>query len=1341
MSFIRATKCYNQHDFMAILNEIDRALSISYVDKSAFDRISKFFDDNIQYIVNNKAATIQLYSITACVIRISIDDPLISKVQQLFPGYNKEDIESFHSFLKDNAKNFTKSLADWINIMQIPLSTLNLSTQQLYNLIPYLKYIDLCNLDFSKYKLQGFNFELDEKNFRLKVSDEETLFNIAKHITLQTHKYCSPEMIKNLGMKNKTHLFEIAKLYVSRRHDHIFQCIKDWGIDDKTHLFKIAKLHAKKKDARTAESIKKFGIEDKAHLLEIAMICVQQDCWVTANHIQDFRIEDQTHLYEIAKLCAQKDGHATAKFFKNFGIEDKIQSYEIAKLCAQQSCGGTAEFIRNFGIEDKKHLHEIVMICAKKSSGCTAEYINNFGIEDQTYLYEIAMICAQSNDWRSTAEHIQNFRIVDKTQLYEIAKLCARMKGWSTAQHIKNFGIDDKAHLFEIAMLCAQKHPRATVENIKNFGIDDKTHLFELAKLCIENDMLKTLENIKNLGIEDKSHLYEIVKLCAQQNGEGTAEHIKQFGVEDKAHLFEIAKLCAQQNGEKTARYIRNFGIEDNIHLYKIAKLCSRQSEGTAEHIKNFRIENKIHLYKIAKLCAQKNGNTAIYIKNFGIEDKTHLFELAKICAKDAGGHVIVDYIDKFGIDDKMQLFEIAKIGATNLYSATTYLRKFKIDDPQQRWEVFLEYFNGKNEALHSISYFYPLPDGVGKNPILLAGLLHNILNKREANRDEFFIRVKSLIDELPCSIKNKLKLVEISDKIANLDIYIQNEAAVWFLKCLFLSIQMKQEDLDWMLTSKLWDELAKLREPRLRSLLTPGLFELSKSDRYVPMGTHGLPLIAIPFFQLQKQGVSENKLKKIAKILKQGQNKGNNNPLKNVVIVQTILHTAHLLASTNSLSLKEKIRGMDKILFKQDESEETDAISVLKKIKAVRCLLQMRNREWTKPHNNPLSEFLASFQRLIPVDYEGDISERYDEIFGPSRNPYGLITYAAGLKTLNEPKLMKCLGEYVSAVFKGTFKEKRYETTNNPHLKKLSESHADLLQQWKEDFKPLEISLEGEIKEVFDPREWIKTKLITDRHLRETPIPFIEDYFKANTAEERDLVSKKLTEKLEKKRKKLTLTTLKLQQACIAFAESQPDNIIPLLEVMQVSLQDREANFTTTEFAHEVTRMLQSLKNPKVASSNLKIGITDDPIDLLLCGTDVIGSCQRIDGCPGTNKALLGYILDGKNRLLAIKDSKGKIVARCIIRLLWDGERPVIYRERFYVNNSDARMTNALNDFAKKLAKTLKTPLTCSDEGTSYGRPLRSFGGPVLYEYCDGMGGTQSFGIYTIQDVRLIPT
>jgi len=62
-------------------------------------------------------------------------------------------------------------------------------------------------------------------------------------------------------------------------------------------------------------------------------------------------------------------------------------------------------------------------------------------------------------------------------------------------------------------------------------------------------------------------------------------------------------------------------------------------------------------------------------------------------------------------------------------------------------------------------------------------------------------------------------------------------------------------------------------------------------------------------------------------------------------------------------------------------------------------------------------------------------------------------------------------------------------------------------------------------------------------------------------------------------------------------------------------------------------------------------------------------------------NKMSYSYLIDGKNRLLAIKDDKGHIKARSIIRLLWDGEKPVLFLEKIYPDILDEKLTHELVD------------------------------------------------------------
>lgn len=162
--------------------------------------------------------------------------------------------------------------------------------------------------------------------------------------------------------------------------------------------------------------------------------------------------------------------------------------------------------------------------------------------------------------------------------------------------------------------------------------------------------------------------------------------------------------------------------------------------------------------------------------------------------------------------------------------------------------------------------------------------------------------------------------------------------------------------------------------------------------------------------------------------------------------------------------------------------------------------------------------------------------------------------------------------------------------------------------------------------------------------------------------------------------------------------------------------------------------------------SKSHKIVDSDEPFDLLLCGTEVEGSCQQIDGNPDLTKALLGYVMDGKNRLIAVKDENGKIVARCILRIMWDGSKPVLFRELIYATDRVHKYDAEINKMAMQKAEKLGLPILSVDgQYGDYGKPVHSLGSCAPWEYCDAEkgenaeNGMKANGIYTIKKTRLL--
>lgn len=134
-----------------------------------------------------------------------------------------------------------------------------------------------------------------------------------------------------------------------------------------------------------------------------------------------------------------------------------------------------------------------------------------------------------------------------------------------------------------------------------------------------------------------------------------------------------------------------------------------------------------------------------------------------------------------------------------------------------------------------------------------------------------------------------------------------------------------------------------------------------------------------------------------------------------------------------------------------------------------------------------------------------------------------------------------------------------------------------------------------------------------------------------------------------------------------------------------------------------------------------------NEPEDYLLCGTEAGGKCQKIQASPKFNKALLGYAMQGKCRLLAMKSPDGKIQGRAIVRLGIDPQtkKLVMHLERPYSSPGTPENTDAIIlEFARKMANEIGLPLmTHSDSypgGEVYPNSLRFYPDSAACEYVD---------------------
>lgn len=211
-----------------------------------------------------------------------------------------------------------------------------------------------------------------------------------------------------------------------------------------------------------------------------------------------------------------------------------------------------------------------------------------------------------------------------------------------------------------------------------------------------------------------------------------------------------------------------------------------------------------------------------------------------------------------------------------------------------------------------------------------------------------------------------------------------------------------------------------------------------------------------------------------------------------------------------------------------------------------------------------------------------------------------------------------------------------------------------------------------------------------------------------------------------------------KLQQQCLRLVTaSHPDQQKLILEDIRDLIENK---YKECSFLKDVNKSIKSLGKPKLVPAKIRVEDSDDPIDLLLLTTEAGNdSCLSIDGYNGKNKCILAYLMDGKNRALMVKDTQDIILARCVIRLMWDeqNQRPVLLRENFYPSSKriPEDYINALNAMAEQKAAQLGISLVCLDGNGAECPTLKALGSCVPYEYCDAADGLFQNGKFEVED------
>jgi ankyrin repeat protein len=418
---------------------------------------------------------------------------------------------------------------------------------------------------------------------------------------------------------------------------------------------------------------------------------------------------------------------------------------------------------------------------------------------------------------------------------------------------------------------------------------------------------------------------------------------------------------------------------------------------------------------------------------------------------------------------------------------------------------------------------------------------------------------------------------------------------------------------------------------------------------------------------------------------------------VNNIDLKDSNKHRVVFLITTNlfeffyesEMANKEKIEVLKKIFESPDvDLKAMSMVAVLAGLEEV-ALLKGLAQSPQAPQvylKSIMKDLLVSRFYLEGVE---NIAEKYEQTFGKFRNEEAVFIYLEALNSDESYSEMytQSLSTYVRNVLNGEFLQERYnidKTNNRLHLGKIFRDCSELFEMWKKEESLPVAELVPEKSYTLSEISYLEVfrrKIITDNHLGVGWKGRYPGLFKGLSDE--SLIEGVIRETDSEAERQLLLL-------CRNHELTKADQKDQLKKNLKL--------FKGTEFANDLKALLRSisLKDRSEVAPGLTICNTVNPCDVLLLGDEILGSCQRLDGEPKFNRGLLGPLLDGKYRLIAIKDASGRMIARCLLKILIDKKtgKPVLFQERLYINQqNNTYHAKLLNEMCLRKARSLGAP------------------------------------------------
>ncbi len=289
-------------------------------------------------------------------------------------------------------------------------------------------------------------------------------------------------------------------------------------------------------------------------------------------------------------------------------------------------------------------------------------------------------------------------------------------------------------------------------------------------------------------------------------------------------------------------------------------------------------------------------------------------------------------------------------------------------------------------------------------------------------------------------------------------------------------------------------------------------------------------------------------------------------------------------------------------------------------------------------------------------------------------------------------------------------------------HLRAVFETRPALLNEWK---KGAEYDFVTFVEQHFYPPVVISDFLI--KHIDSVNLPLLKEYMTV-TKERKEALRTELANILKSKPPNRSILTI--QHLLMSFFSESKFNGSPeeigkmkqILKFLQNEVTTKDSTFTA-EWEKQIENSFS-----KKEYEDWKVVDTDSVHDILMMGNEMFDSCQAMDREPAYNQCILGAEMDGKIRLVGIKNKDNVLVTRALMRIFLDQPNssgaPHLFMEKRYKGLGDNRLTEkVLVQMFKVRAEALKLPLHMLNSANlpSYNVQLYCLGGPAP-EYVDAL-------------------